>query len=217
MGFYRGPRVIQDGLVLALDAGSTRSYPGTGTTWTDLSGNGNHATLSNSLMGTTTAGVMTCGTYDADVPASTDWSLTGDFTVESWIYPTSFLDYNCIVYTVLTGGIWFGRLDGSGFGLREGGVENVIYTMTLPTLDVWSHTLVTRIGSTINLYVNGVDVAEVTDSRSFDDQNGLSLANDGGAEKFIGEISIIKIYKDRGFSQADVTQNFNAQKGRFGL
>jgi hypothetical protein len=47
MGFYRGPRINRDGLVLALDAGSIRSYPGSGTTWIDLSGSGNNATLIN--------------------------------------------------------------------------------------------------------------------------------------------------------------------------
>jgi hypothetical protein len=47
MGFYRGPRINRDGLVLALDAGSIRSYTGSGTTWIDLSGSGNNATLIN--------------------------------------------------------------------------------------------------------------------------------------------------------------------------
>jgi hypothetical protein len=48
MGFFRGPNIVRDGLVLALDAASPRSYPGSGTTWYDLSGNGNNGTLVNS-------------------------------------------------------------------------------------------------------------------------------------------------------------------------
>ena len=36
------PRTVTDGLVLALDAGNTKSYPGSGTTWKDLSGKGNN-------------------------------------------------------------------------------------------------------------------------------------------------------------------------------
>ena len=39
--------IVQDGLVLNLDAGVAQSYSGTGTTWTDLSGNGNNGTLTN--------------------------------------------------------------------------------------------------------------------------------------------------------------------------
>ena len=46
MGCSSGPDIIQDGLVLCLDAASKRSYPGTGTVWTDLKG-GNNGTLTN--------------------------------------------------------------------------------------------------------------------------------------------------------------------------
>ena len=47
MGIAYNPRIVTDGLVLALDAGNSKSYPGSGTTWTDLSGNGNNGTLVN--------------------------------------------------------------------------------------------------------------------------------------------------------------------------
>jgi len=47
MGIAYNPRIVTDGLVLALDAGNTKSYPGSGTTWYDLSGNGNNGTLTN--------------------------------------------------------------------------------------------------------------------------------------------------------------------------
>ena len=49
MGFFRGPKIVTDGLVLALDAANTKSYPGSGTTWYDLSGNGNNGTLVNGV------------------------------------------------------------------------------------------------------------------------------------------------------------------------
>jgi hypothetical protein len=41
MAISYNPRIVTDGLVLALDAGNPKSYPGSGTAWTDLSGNGN--------------------------------------------------------------------------------------------------------------------------------------------------------------------------------
>ena len=47
MGIAYNPRIVTDGLVLALDAGNTKSYPGSGTTWTDLSGQGNNGTLNS--------------------------------------------------------------------------------------------------------------------------------------------------------------------------
>jgi len=47
MGVFAGPNVVEDGLMLYLDAADPKSYPGSGTTWFDLSGNGRHATLRN--------------------------------------------------------------------------------------------------------------------------------------------------------------------------
>ena len=49
-----GGRIVTDGLVLMLDAGNDKSYPGTGTTWYDLSGNGNSGTLVNGVGYSTT-------------------------------------------------------------------------------------------------------------------------------------------------------------------
>ena len=48
MALSHGPSIVTQGLVLALDAADRNSYPGSGTTWTDLSGNGNNFTLYNS-------------------------------------------------------------------------------------------------------------------------------------------------------------------------
>ena len=47
MSYHNGPKIVNDGLVLYLDAANSKSYSGTGTTWTDLSGNLNNATLVN--------------------------------------------------------------------------------------------------------------------------------------------------------------------------
>ena len=48
MALAHSPKIVTDGLVLCLDAGNPKSYPGSGTTWYDLSGNGNNGTNSNS-------------------------------------------------------------------------------------------------------------------------------------------------------------------------
>ena len=45
MGLAHSPRIVTDGLVLALDAANTKSYGGSGTTWTDLSGKGNNGDI----------------------------------------------------------------------------------------------------------------------------------------------------------------------------
>ena len=49
MGIAYNTSIVRDGLVLHLDAANRKSYPGTGTVWTDLSGKGNHGTLMNGV------------------------------------------------------------------------------------------------------------------------------------------------------------------------
>ena len=49
MSVYAGPEIADSGLLLHLDAGNTKSYPGSGTVWYDLSGNGNNFTLYNGV------------------------------------------------------------------------------------------------------------------------------------------------------------------------
>ena len=47
MGLAHSPSIVTDGLVLCVDAANTKSYPGSGTTWTDVSGKGYDGTLTN--------------------------------------------------------------------------------------------------------------------------------------------------------------------------
>ena len=51
MGVFSGPEINEDELVLALDAANTKSYGGSGATWTDLSGKGNNVTLNGVFLG----------------------------------------------------------------------------------------------------------------------------------------------------------------------
>ena len=59
MGLSHSPKIVTTGLVLALDAANPKSYPGTGTTWKDLSGNG----------------------YDFSFGAGLSWNSTGTFSM----------------------------------------------------------------------------------------------------------------------------------------
>ena len=88
--------VVTDGLVLALDAGVSRSYPGSGTTWTDLSGNGNNGTLVNGVGYNSGNGgsLVFDGSNDYSTSTSVTNSLTtlqkeGSLTYEYWIKPTA--------------------------------------------------------------------------------------------------------------------------------
>ena len=91
MAGARGPKIVTGGLVLAVDAGNTKSYPGSGTTWSDTSGGGHEGTLSG--MGSTHfdsadggsfeffGGLYTNNQIDIDIGGS----LVKDFTLDFWM------------------------------------------------------------------------------------------------------------------------------------
>jgi len=82
MGVSYNPKIVKDGLVLYLDAGNTKSYPGSGTTWTDLSGNGNNGTLNGPSYNSNLLGTFVLDGVDdyATLPTIT---LT-NFTIQIW-------------------------------------------------------------------------------------------------------------------------------------
>ena len=84
---YYGPKIVTSGLVLCLDAANKRSYPGTGTTWTDLSGNSNNGTLTNGP--TFSAGnqgsIVFDGTNDYAYQSLFTNAITTTLTFDVWV------------------------------------------------------------------------------------------------------------------------------------
>jgi len=87
MGQFYSPRIVTDGLVLALDAANSKSYSGTGTTWFDLSGNNNHGNLVNNTEFTSTSfgkaflGDMVNSYIRIDKTPSLDFTPLDSFTM----------------------------------------------------------------------------------------------------------------------------------------
>jgi hypothetical protein len=81
MGISAGPDMVQDGLVLLVDATNPVSYPGNGTTWFDVSGNNNHLTFSTtpSMTGGTFNTLGTVYAYRPYIPVN---SATNGYTME---------------------------------------------------------------------------------------------------------------------------------------
>jgi hypothetical protein len=81
-----GPRIVTDGLVLHLDAANRKSYPGSGSTWYDLSGNGNNFTLTNGASYNTNGYFTTDGVNDYIVSSNTvNLSSYTYIVAEMWI------------------------------------------------------------------------------------------------------------------------------------
>ncbi len=92
---FTGPNIITNGLILELDAANRKSYPGSGTTWTDLSGNGNTGTLTNGpTFSSANGGSIVFDGVDDYVncgnASSLNFERTNSFSFCFWIYPTTF-------------------------------------------------------------------------------------------------------------------------------
>jgi hypothetical protein len=225
---YNEKNIVRNGLVLYLDAGITNSYPGSGTTWFDLSGNSNNGTLTNGPSFSTLNGgyISFDGSNDyVTIPYSSNWNFgTGEFALDIWVnvaslspfyqgmlgtFPSKWPASNWIVMTSTSNNaIRLYTFDGT----TEGGVSNA------GIVNGWMHGVITRISNTVTLYVNGVavDSSDFTGKAVNDSSNPLLIGNAGGTYANM-KMGIVKIYKGIGLSSSQVLQNFNANRRRFGI
>ena len=224
MASAAGPNIITDGLVLHLDAANTNSYPGSGTTWTDISGKGNNGTLTNGPTFSSDDG----GSIDLDgsddcttISSSNDFAYgTGDFTWEVWARADGFGSNNYFLEHGSNGGtLAFGAL-GNRYYNSTVGSGSVLYSTGFGSLssNVWYHLVATRISGTTFLYKNTVLTASASDSHNFAAQSVL-LGKYGGSNSnyWNGKISNVKIYKGKGLTATEVKQNYKALRGRYGI
>jgi len=229
MGLAHSPRIVTDGLVLALDAGNTKSYPGSGTTWTDLSGNGNTGTLTNGVgySGDNLGSLSFDGVNDfTSTITGEDFNFgTGDFTIECWVYFNTISTNAIFISKYLT---WLNNVD---FVVRFAASTKIIFFLggdnaliNISTNDTilasqWYHYTVSRISGVTTTYLNGVSQNNHTGSVSIPNDKtelriGYSHDND---KQFNGKISNVRIYKGKGLTAAEIQQNFNATRSRFGI
>jgi hypothetical protein len=219
MSFVHSPKIVTDGLVLALDAGNTKSYPGSGTTWYDKSGNARNGTLINGPTFSSANGgsIVFDGTDDKVQFSSALLTGTGDFTLSSWVKRST---PNTIDYIM------------GNYGLANDGVElyyntnnisfysNGIYvTSPITHTDTnWHLISATRISGTASVYFD--ITLEKTGSLNVNipGNNPFTLGNgyDYNSEALIGNIAVSLIY-NKGLSASEIQQNFNALRGRYGI
>jgi len=224
-----GPPSLASTIVLDLDAGNSASYAGTGTTWTDLSGKGNHGTLVNGVTyNSANQGYLVFsgnGPY-VSLPKSTDFDFnTGDFTVENWIYmtPTNessvYISLNVIgsSYAAFRMEHYNGRLylSHSYDGTSYVNAGNFAFTR-----NAWQHIVVSRIAGSAVVYVNGVSKLAYSLPGSLIGQQNSQIGNLGRENSFYsfsGNIATTKIYKGKGLTSTEVLTQFDLTKSRFSL
>jgi hypothetical protein len=234
--------IVGSGLVMNLDAGNTSSYSGSGTTWADLSGNGNNQTLVNAPTHSSNNGGYF--TFNGSTQYSSSSALTGSFasfTVIVWFYPTSVTNYqnpiDCnYAYNGSTSNI------GPRLEMDNSGVLGWVYSnATGDNSSFYAH-FVTSGGLAANTwhcaaitydsntnssttYFNGkpTEISRTTygEPTGFvGTMNNVTIGKGfhlGGAERFFaGRVSNVQIY-NRALSATEVAQNYNALAGRYGL
>ena len=219
-----GPRIVTDGLVLHLDAANRKSYPLSGDTWYDLSGNGNNATRYNDATHSNNYFTFD-GTDDFFVvPNNASVTLNGSYlTLSAWVNVNSFGTSEAFLHKDLAYTIAFygdkkityadkSNWSYSNFGFHGNFVENT-----------WYHITAVKNGTNVTIYSNAGIVISKTFGSAMTDTNarnlfigayGLDGTNTGN--DFDGKISNAQIY-NKALTANEVLQNYNALKGRFGL
>jgi hypothetical protein len=233
MATFYSPRIVTNGLVMHLDAGNNRSYPGTGTVWTDLSRSGNNGTLANgpTFNIANGGGVVFDGVDDyAEISTNTviDNALAGQFTFEIWVMP-------------LNAGLRYGKLFGKGtfnnqingivsdwnaagplypigFQYRDASNVSVGPSMGNVTFNSWYHLIITRNSSNLlSTFNNGIIASSASESVNLGNSAfPIRLSDNSGGERRASRIASFRFYT-KGLSASEVLQNYHATKGRFGL
>jgi len=218
--------IVRYGLILDLDAGNPYSYAGAGTTWYDVSGNARNATVngaitfSDNYFNTGSTGTIT--NY-ITIPSAALNSLTS-WTIQLWlnINSTNSID------TFLTCGagndfLWF--FDGrSNLAFQNTSSSSIPYPTTIGE---WFLFTATGTGGSISVYKNGSSLGSFSNTTSITVNSAFGIVlgqelddNTTGAfdatQAFLGKYGSVSFY-NRVLSAAEVLQNYNATKGRFGL
>lgn len=224
-----GGKIVTSGLVLALDAGSTKSYPGSGTTWFDRSGNRNDGTLTNGPTFSSANGgsIVFDGTNDyvsTNITTSI-LSPSSDFSIICWAYINTNLSGGRVLiylgnYQAYTPNYnWIGLVfNGSTmyFGNYINPTEQSL-SITIPSTG-WYQVAQIRSGATHYAYLNGLQkTSGAYTNTSINAASTLRIGNHiSNGDYLNGNIAIVQLY-NRALSASELLQNFTATRGRFGL
>ena len=212
------PSIITSGLVLNLDAGNVASYPGTGTTWTDLSGNGNNATLYNgAVYNSANGGTMVFDGINDYASESNFIGALTTFTSGTWIKLNANQTTKAFISTYYNGwAVGISDYDQNKIKFYLGGAT--IYSTYALSINTWYYVCATYNNGNPTIYINGALNKTSTDLVSYGPINSTITigALNGGNQFFNGNLSMQHIY-NRALTASEITTNFNTTKTRFGL
>jgi hypothetical protein len=233
MSLNHSPAIVTDGLVLCLDAANQRSYPKSGTTWSDLAG-ANDGVFANSMedsFSTTNRGLFAFDGVGDYASTSSNFlnglTLYGGITLSAWVNPASLASQGLVLGVwrqyeagdqaalfIINSGPLVAVADGST-AESGAGVSNSL------SVGVWQYIAATwQTNRSYKLYKNGDYIGGGTQSG-----NGFNSSSSGsnfyiGAQKqnnsrfYNGEMSSVSVY-NRALSADEVRQNYEATVGRY--
>lgn len=234
--YANGPKIPTDGLVLCLDAGNIKSYPTSGTVWTDISRNNNDGTLNGSVI----SGVFSGASFNADNQGSLYMRGDGffdDITVPSGNFDIGNKAPNCSVsfwcnmenQPTLNQDV-LGFRDAIDFdfyflvlgnGNTEARLRNNTVVTSLNTsfsnfFNKWTCVTMTATASLFSLYINGNLITSAGISGNFGTIGSNFKIGLMQSKMYKGYISCVLFYK-RALSAQEAAQCYNAYKGRYKL
>ncbi len=232
---YTGPQIVRSGLVLCLDAANQRSYLGSGTVWSDLSGNGNTGTLTNGPTFNSENGgsIVFDGVNDyVGLGTPSSLNLTSALTISAFVNISSFVTNTW--YTIYEKG-YGGPIEQTYFRINnytnprtlqvgtynDSGADRLA-SVSIDTLstNTWYNFCGLYDGAAWRLYIDGVFQTSTTTGGPYVQNNPVSVGAawivNSYSRIFNGRIANCLVY-NRGLTAAEVLQNYNATKSRFGL
>jgi len=232
MGLGHSPRIVTDGLVLCLDAANKRSYPGTGTTWTDLVTAAQGSLLNGASFSSNNSGVISFdGTndyVDTGVKASSFHGSDGSSSVftsnffinaSSGFTGSSYTSFTLIGNSAGGGGRWIlylNNIDSNLYvGYSFGNSNNSGSTNTPVPHSQWSYITYSYGGGSLKIYLNGV-LSDTISISSFtpNSSNNIWIGGHSNNIYFMGDIASVSSY-NRVLSADEIRQNYLATRGRY--
>ena len=216
-----GPKIVTDGLVLALDAANPNSYLGSGTIWNDLTPNKNNGTLVNGP------------TFDSDTGGSIVFDGVNDYLniplsstiINSFTWEFIFKRVSGQITLIMTRGlsnkgVWMSIFPTGNVTFTIGSVADYLYNTNFIENEIY--TLTNVINNTIwTSYINGllVNQVSISPSRTQNQTNrwvsSAVLDNNNTLIAFLQQNMYSYRYYNRALSSSEVLHNYNALKGRF--
>lgn len=220
MSVNAGPDIVNSGLILNLDAANTKSYPGSGTTWTDTSGNAYNGTLTNGpTFSSSNNGYFTFDGVNDYSTVSSDASILSStaYTKCVWFYITSFVTSNNLISGTNGAQHAFWLSGGTNLQAGHNNVWNRVVSTTTLVVNTWYFGAVSFSNTAgWKLWLNGNLESTNADTTTFTGTGIIRLAIYDSANFLTGRIAQVLVY-NRALTDLEVLQNFISTRGRFGI